>query len=172
MSKSDEKAHYDCHQNDSKDKEYQKFVSPIVNSVQKDFKSSHKGLDFGCGKDSAIIFLLRKNGYNIIGYDYYYDNNPKTITKNYDYITCSEVIEHFQNPIAEFKKLYEMLNPGGKLYCMTELFSETMNFDEWYYKNDPTHVFFYSEKTIEWISGHFGFESFSIDKRLIVFSKK
>ena len=53
---------------------------------------------------------------------------------------------------------------------MTELFSSEINFKEWYYKNDETHVVFYSEKTIKWIQQTFNFSEVKMDGRLIVFS--
>jgi hypothetical protein len=53
---------------------------------------------------------------------------------------------------------------------MTDLYHEDINFSKWYYKDDPTHVFFYNTHTLEWIKEHFGFSSLTIDKRLIVFT--
>jgi hypothetical protein len=81
------------------------------------------------------------------------------------------VIEHFHRPRKEFEKLYDLLLQNGKLYCMTDMFNETKNFDTWYYKNDHTHVFFYHEKTIAWIAEKIGFSNFHIEGRLIVFEK-
>ena len=52
---------------------------------------------------------------------------------------------------------------------MTYLYHDDINFDAWYYKNDPTHVFIYRAETIEWIKNHFGFSSVTIDHRLITF---
>lgn len=171
LSAEEQKQHYGYHRNDANDKEYQKFVSPIVDSILKDFKPSHKGLDFGCGKDSSITKLLKEQNYEVASYDIFFANDPKVLKKTYDFIACCEVIEHFNNPKSEFERLFSLLNSDGKLYCMTELFSEKMNFDEWYYKNDPTHVFFYSEKTIGWIAQQFGFKDYTVKNRLIVFSK-
>ena len=61
-----------------------------------------------------------------------------------------------------------MLNPHAKMYLMTEPYDEGIDFASWYYKNDPTHVFFYSKNTFEWIKNEFDFLSVSIDKRLII----
>ncbi len=52
---------------------------------------------------------------------------------------------------------------------MTHLYDENIDFEKWYYKNDPTHVFIYQEKTIEYIAKEFGFSSFCIENRLITF---
>jgi SAM-dependent methyltransferase len=171
ISENAEIAHYKCHNNDVLDPKYQQFASPIVNTILKDFNSNHKGLDFGSGTHSVIVKLLRDSKYNVVEFDPYFAKNEALLQKKYDYISCCEVIEHFQNPRIEFEKLFSLLKPNGKLYCMTHLFSETNNFDSWYYKNDPTHVFFYHQKTIAWIANHFGFSNFSIQNRLIVFEK-
>lgn len=171
LSPEEEKRRYDLHKNISTDVEYQKFVRPIVNAIQKEFTEKSYGLDYGSGKDSAILKLLTDHGYSIKPYDPFYLNDKILLKKNYDFIACCEVIEHFHNPYFNFKQLYKVLNPGGKLYCMTKLYSENMNFDSWYYKNDPTHVFFYSRKTIEWIATHFEFKNVKIKDRLIVFEK-
>jgi cyclopropane fatty-acyl-phospholipid synthase-like methyltransferase len=142
-----------------------------VTIVLNDFTPKHSGLDFGAGTNSVIVKLLKDKKYNIVEYDPFFSNHPEVLEKQYDYITCCEVIEHFHHPFEEFKKLYQLLKPGGKLICMTDFFSETQNFDTWYYKTDPTHVFFYTKKTFEWIRRTFGFESVSFHGRMIILSK-
>lgn len=171
LSEEEEEKHYKQHNNDVFDLGYQQFASPIVNAIKKDFLPTHQGLDFGSGTNSVIVKLLRDDFYQITEFDPYFSNNLAVLENKYDYIACCEVIEHFYHPKKEFEKLYDLLLPNGKLYCMTELFKETKNFDSWYYKNDHTHVFFYHEKTIAWIAEKIGFSTYSIDGRLIVFEK-
>lgn len=171
FSEEDEQKHYEHHQNDVFDLGYQQFASPIVNAIKKDFKPNHQGLDFGSGTNSVIVKLLRDDFFQITEFDPYFSNHPAVLENKYDYIACCEVMEHFHHPRKEFEKLYNLLLPNGKLYCMTELFNETKSFDSWYYKNDHTHVFFYHEKTIAWIAEKIGFSKFTIEGRLIVFEK-
>ena len=76
-----------------------------------------------------------------------------------DFIICCEVIEHFHSPSSEFALLRKLLKPGGSLLCMTHLLPKKTAFRNWYYKNDPTHVIFYSEENIQWIKSNFNFES-------------
>ena len=52
---------------------------------------------------------------------------------------------------------------------MSELLPKDMSFNDWYYKNDPTHVIFYSEENLKWIKENVGFSEVRIDGRLIVF---
>jgi 2-polyprenyl-3-methyl-5-hydroxy-6-metoxy-1,4-benzoquinol methylase len=88
----------------------------------------------------------------------------------YDFIVCCEVIEHFHNPRKEFLLLRKLLFPKGKLYCATNLYTNEIDFSQWYYKNDFTHTFFYATETIEWIKKKLSFSSATIDNRLITFS--
>jgi len=164
-----EKKHYELHKNNSSDPRYQKFVFPIVNSIIKNQSTKQNGLDFGSGKDSSISKLLTDSNFKMKEFDPFFKNEEKLIEDTYDFISCCEVMEHFHQPYKSFKLLKKLLKPKGKLYCMTELYSEKMNFDSWYYKNDPTHVFFYHPKTIKWIAENFGYKKYTIDNRLVVF---
>lgn len=79
-------------------------------------------------------------------------------------------MEHFHNPYKEFKLLKGLLKPNGKLYCMTNIYNKSIDFDAWYYKNDPTHVFMYQEETIHYLANEFNFSNVEITGGLIVFT--
>lgn len=167
LSEAEEQAHYECHINNPDDLRYQKFVSPVTNSILNDFSTIDYGLDFGSGTGSPIVKVLEDNSYDIQEYDLYFHNNPEKLNTKYNYIACSEVAEHFKEPYKEFTLLKDLLLPDGKLYLMTELFDEQRDFESWYYKTDPTHVFLYHPKAFEWIQQEFGYRQLIIDKRLI-----
>lgn len=133
ISKINEKARYENHNNDVDDIRYQNFVAPIVKSVIKDYKSSHIGLDFGAGTGPVITSMLEKKGYELNLYDPYFHNYPQNLNRKHDFIVCCEVIEHFYNPFKEFKLMSEILNPNGRLYCMTSLYDEEINFEDLVY---------------------------------------
>ena len=78
-------------------------------------------------------------------------------------------MEHFHKPDEEFLILKGLLKPGGSLLCKTDLHHPEINFEKWYYKNDPTHVFIYTKDSCHWIAKHFGFELEFIDDRSPVF---
>ncbi len=166
-----EKERYLLHQNDVGDIHYQKFVSPIIEGVLKHFNSTSTGLDFGAGTGPVITKLLLEKDYDINVYDPFFHPDRSVLNNEYDFIACCEVIEHFHDPLKEFKLLYKLLKPGGKLFCMTELLPEPENFEGWYYKKDPTHVIFYSEENLYWIKRNCSFSKVSIEGRLVVFSK-
>lgn len=163
----EEKGRYDLHKNDANERGYRAFVSPVVDRIKKEQFSNEKGLDFGSGKDSAVVAQLQEVGYDIKSYDPYYFDDPELLKRRYDYISCTEVIEHFYNPKKEFQRLKDMLQKGGALYIMTEIYSEDIDFENWYYKEDPTHVIFYTKKSFEWIKEHYGFKSLEINARVI-----
>lgn len=162
-----EKERYDLHNNDASDTHYQNFISPITEAVTYHFTPTAVGLDFGAGKSSAICKVLDDKNYNIQPYDPFFNDNKALLAQMYDYITSSEVIEHFYEPKKEFSRLKGLLKPNGALFCMTHLYDENIDFEKWYYKNDPTHVFIYQEKTIEYICKTFEFRRYKIENRLI-----
>jgi hypothetical protein len=164
-----EKTRYEKHSQDVTDPGYQAFVAPLIETIIKNHSPQQQGLDFGCGRQSIIQHLLQPTGFNLNLYDPFFKNKSNLLTKKYDFIVCSEVIEHFQDPKKEFKLLRSLLNSGGSLYCLTDLYTEKTDFKNWYYKNDPTHVFFYHPKTITFIQEHFGFAKYKIEDRLITF---
>lgn len=160
---------YQYHNNDMNDLGYQKFVSPIVNAVKQHFNANHIGLDFGAGTGPVLSKMLQKTSYQIKQYDPFFHNYPELLNEKYDYIASCEVIEHFHHPYKEFELLKKLLLPNGMLFCMTDIYNPTIDFANWYYKNDPTHVFIYQKETLEWIETTFNFSDLTIEKRLIVF---
>jgi len=171
LSVAEEKERYEEHNNDVEDKRYQNFVSDIVKNIKKDWESNSEGLDFGAGTGPVVAKLLREEGYKVDIYDPFFWNKENHLKKNYDYIVACEVIEHFHNPLNEFELLNSLLKEGGKLYCKTEIHKDNIDFKDWYYKNDPTHVFFYNENVFKWIVENLGFKSYSISDRIIVLNK-
>jgi hypothetical protein len=170
LSTTQEKQRYLEHDNDVNDVGYQNFVLPIVNTILKDFKPEDNGLDFGCGTGPVIAKLLKDKKYNITLYDPYFKNFNKALEHTYNYVFCCEVIEHFNTPKNEFKILRDLLKGNAKLYCKTGLLKESTDFENWWYKNDKTHVFFYTPNTLKWIATHYNFKSVDISAKLITFS--
>ena len=166
-----EKEHYEKHNNDVFDERYQAFVSPIVNAVLHDFTAEAKGLDFGSGTGPVIAKMLTDKGYQVQNYDLFFANDVALLNQKYDYVSCCEVMEHFHQPYKEFELLKSLLLPKGKLYCKTEVFNNQKPFENWYYKDDFTHVFIYQHKTLEWIKTKFHFSNLVIKEKLIVFEK-
>ncbi len=164
-----EKARYNEHNNDVNDPGYQRSVSLVVDHVLENFPATSQGLDYGCGTGPVISFMLKRHGYTLDRFDPYFCPDRSVFLNTYDFIVLCEVIEHFHHPDEEFHRLRRMLKGGGQLICKTNLLADATDFDKWYYKDDPTHVFFYREDTIDFIRTRFGFKSSEIRDRLIVF---
>ncbi len=167
----EERLRYEEHLNDVHDPRFQAFVAPIADRVLADFSPEDLGLDFGSGVAPIVWHVLNEAGYTISTYDPFFAPYPERLEKEYAYITCCEVIEHFHRPAEEFERMKSLLRPGGRLYCMTMLYHEGIDFLNWHYRRDDTHVFIYQRKTIEWIAERFEFSDFEIAGRLIVFTK-
>ena len=55
---------------------------------------------------------------------------------------------------------------------MTNLHHERLEFDKWYYKDDATHVCFFSKKTFEWIAKKWSAELQFKDKDIVILQKR
>ena len=75
----------------------------------------------------------------------------------YDYLFATECFEHFFRPADELQKLNRLLNPGGILVVMTQLWKDIEKFKSWRYAQDPTHVVFYHKETVEFICKNYAF---------------
>lgn len=166
-----EKERYELHDDDTADVGYRKFVSPITDGIRRSFTHEDKGLDFGAGTSAIISVVLKEHGYNIVNYDPYFHNHPELLQQKYDYISSCEVIEHFYHPKKEFTLLREMLKENGKLFLMTDVYDESIDFVKWYYKNDPTHVCFFCLQTMDYLAKRYNAELEVISKDIFIFKK-
>lgn len=85
-------------------------------------------------------------------YDVFYAPNEYVWRQQYDFITCTEVLEHLYQPGTELERLFGVLKTGGWLGIMTKRVRNQDAFANWHYIRDPTHVCFYSETTLAWIA--------------------
>jgi hypothetical protein len=165
-----EKDVYLTHENDVDSPEYQDFMRPIFEKVKSIVKTDDKGLDYGCGPGPALAKMLNEAGYQVNIYDPIFYNDPKAIQTTYDYVICTEVIEHFKEPIKEFLKLKELLKPDGILAMMTLIYNSKIDFANWHYRRDPTHVSFYSATTLEKLCSSINMElMYSDNHRIVIF---
>lgn len=167
-----EKHHYEQHNNDINDIGYQNFTAPVTHAILELTSSESLGLDYGCGKGPVITEQLRKEGYEIDLYDPYFYPNEEYLEKKYDYIFSCEVFEHFYEPKKELQKLKSILKQDGLLIVKTHLFNKQLDFKNWYYRKDQTHVFIYTLKTIEYIAKRFDFEILSLTEKLFILKNK
>lgn len=158
----EERERYELHNNDISDQRYLDFVSPLVEKIKQNHPPSACGLDFGCGENSGLGHSLRQAGFNLQSYDPFFQAYLSSLQQDYDFIAAVEVAEHFYKPGEEFGRLKKMLRANGHLGLMTQIYSSDIDFENWYYRRDPTHVCFYSEKTFAWIQKHFSFKNLEL----------
>lgn len=76
--------------------------------------------------------------------------NQREKTEENDLVLCLEVAEHFENPREEFIALADSCKGGGVIALGTLPLPENIivpeGFKTWWYKDDRTHVSFYTEK--------------------------
>jgi 2-polyprenyl-3-methyl-5-hydroxy-6-metoxy-1,4-benzoquinol methylase len=75
-------------------------------------------------------------------YDPQYCPDTKCHHQQYDFIVCTEAIEHFHNPHHEWNLWLLMLKDHGVIGIMTKRVENLSRFKDWHYKNDQTHVSF------------------------------
>jgi SAM-dependent methyltransferase len=166
-----ESAHYGLHRNDADDARYRNFLSRAVTPLLAVLPSGSAGLDFGCGPGPALAAMLTEAGHHMRLYDPMFTPDESALQRTYDFITCTEVIEHFHYPAAEFARLNRLLRPGGLLCIMTCFQTDDARFADWWYRKDPTHVVFYRESTLRFIAARYGWRcSFPI-KDVAIFEK-
>ena len=171
LSPQEEKERYSLHNNDVEDPEYRKFLSKLYDPLIKKLKKESRGLDYGCGPGPALASMLREEGFSVDIYDPYFFPDESYRDKEYDFITCTEAAEHFYEPQKEFNKLDQVLADKGILGVMTNFYEDTINFEDWYYRKDPTHVVFYTVKTLQCIAEERSWKA-DIQSKNVVFFKK
>ena len=166
-----EYAHYLTHENDVEDPGYRAFLARLADPLLERLQPSASGLDYGCGPGPALAYMLREAGHQVALYDPFFHNDREALDLTYDFITCTEVAEHFHDPVPEFARFNGLLRPGGVLGIMTSFQTDDDRFPGWHYRKDPTHVVFYRRETFAWIADHFGWAC-EIPAKDIVIMKK
>jgi 2-polyprenyl-3-methyl-5-hydroxy-6-metoxy-1,4-benzoquinol methylase len=115
--------------------------------------------------------MLAEKSYVTDNYDIFYYTNQTPLQRIHDVITSTEVWEHFYHPHEEIEQLTKLLKPGGLLVVMTSAHQDLGHFQDWYYRRDPTHVIFFSEKTMRWVAKNFKLELVKAQSPYWIFQK-
>ncbi|MCP4168725.1 MAG: class I SAM-dependent methyltransferase [Chloroflexi bacterium] len=152
LSAEDEKAEYDLHQNSPADYGYRRFLGRLFMPMQARLPPGSHGLDFGSGPGPTLSVMFEEVGHSMAIYDRVYANDPEVFRRQYDFISATEVVEHLHDPQFELDRLWSCLKRGATLGIMTKLVLDREAFAGWHYKNDFTHICFYSQPTFEWLA--------------------
>jgi SAM-dependent methyltransferase len=147
LSAAAERAHYDLHRNSPADAGYRRFLSRLAEPLMARVPPPARGLDFGSGPGPTLSLMLAEAGYTMAIYDPFYAPDTSPLRETWDFICATEVVEHLFAPGCTLEMLWRQLRPGGWLGIMTKLMRDQQAFSAWHYKNDPTHVCFFSRDT-------------------------
>lgn len=147
-----EKAQYDLHENNPDDPGYRAFLRRVANPLVERLAPGSFGLDFGCGPGPALAAMLGERGFVMEIYDPIYFQDESVLENRYDFITCTEVVEHFHHPTQDLARMLSLLKPGGWLAIMTSWLTDDIDFARWHYPRDPTHVCFFRPETFTWLA--------------------
>lgn len=148
-----EKAQYDLHQNQLGDSGYRQFLSRLSIPLLKTLKpEQNTGLDFGCGPGPLLAHMLTEAGKQMQIWDPFYAPDSEALQQKYHFVSCTEAIEHFINPAKEWAIWLDLLLPEGVLALMTKRYKDQSSFSNWHYKNDPTHISFFHQRTFEFLA--------------------
>lgn len=147
-----ERAEYDLHENRPDDPGYRRFLGRLFHPLLTRLPRRSRGLDFGSGPGPTLSVMFEECGHTVALYDLFYCRDRTVFEQRYDFITATEVIEHLHYPNRELNRLWACLQPGGFLGVMTKLVRNRDAFFSWHYKNDPTHVCFFSLTTLEYLA--------------------
>ncbi len=167
----EEKSRYDLHQNDPTDEKYRAFLNKLFEPLNKLIMPNSLGLDFGSGPGPTLSLMFEEAGHNMNIYDPFYADDKAALEKEYDFITATEVLEHLHDPAKELDLLFKLLKPGGLLGIMTQPVISEEAFKTWHYKDDDTHVCFFSEESFKWISEKYNADIKHHDNSVVIFSK-
>jgi len=171
LSSEAEKEVYDQHQNSPEDMGYREFLAKLVKPLLARLPNNSCGLDFGSGPGPTLSVMLEDQGHSMNVYDLYYARDEAILGQFYDFITSTEVVEHLANPKLELERLWSLIEPGGYLGLMTKLVIDQKSFSSWHYKNDPTHISFFSKATFNYLARQWGAKVEFFGNDVIIFQK-
>ncbi len=166
-----ELAHYLTHENDVNDHGYRAYLAKLADPLLARIQPGSAGLDFGCGPAPALAVMLRAKGHKMSTYDPFFAADASALSETYDFVTCTETVEHFHNPYEEFDRLSRLLRPGGLLAVMTIFQTDDTLFENWRYRHDPTHVVFYREHTFRLLAARLGMTCEIIARDVVFLSR-
>ncbi|MEX2177185.1 MAG: class I SAM-dependent methyltransferase [Gemmatimonadaceae bacterium] len=133
-------------------------------------KGGARGLDYGCGQVPALGDLFTRSDRPTASYDPHFRPDSALLESRYDFLTCSEVIEHVHDPLPLLERFGALVHPGGIIGVMTRPYDTAGPFGAWWYRRDPTHVCFYSAQTMTWIGARFDWPVERVTPEVTIFS--
>jgi 2-polyprenyl-3-methyl-5-hydroxy-6-metoxy-1,4-benzoquinol methylase len=151
-----ERARYAEHRNSPEDLDYRAFLDRLLLPLTKRLTPGARGLDYGCGPGPTASVMMRERGFVMNDYDPFFFPNIEALSVRYDFVVCTEVLEHLRRPAEVFARLDHLIASGGTLGVLTGILEDDAVFPAWWYHRDPTHISFYRPETLTWIATRHG----------------
>lgn len=171
--KSEEKARYDLHHNSEKDPGYISWLERFISQGMDPWFSGGTVLDFGSGPRPVLTEILKRKGLDVCSYDKYFAPHWPT-GRNFTFIILSEVLEHLADPVAEFRKIATLAEKDARIVLQSAFLRiiEKNWFASWWYKEDITHIRFYSAVSLRMLGIKSGWTLEYQDGRSLAVYKK
>lgn len=167
----EQKDFYDKHENSPDDIFYRRFLNRIFLPLSESIEPHSHGLDFGCGPGPTLSVMFTEIGHKMAIYDPLYAPDMACFQQSYNFISTSEVMEHCHQPGEELNRIWSCLKPNGTLGIMTKRVIDKNAFAHWHYKNDPTHICFFSQETFQWLAQFWQATLVIADKDVVLLKK-
>jgi SAM-dependent methyltransferase len=155
-SPADEKARYETHRNSPADAGYRAFLDRLLLPLAARAAPGERGLDFGSGPGPTASVMMRERGFVMKDWDPFFAPDEAALSGTYDFVVCTEVVEHLRRPAEVFERLDALLRPGGTLGVLTGVLEDDASFPAWWYHRDLTHIAFYRPETLAFIAKRHG----------------
>jgi len=116
-------------------------------------------LDWGCGWWSSSLLALRADGWNVWGYEptpgpgsEFVISDLGQVAPGLAGIYSNNTIEHFTDPVAEFRKMRALLKTGARMAHSSPCYEER-------YLDTRFHTIFYLDKSIDAVAQASGFRT-------------
>ncbi|MDA3956418.1 class I SAM-dependent methyltransferase [Oceanispirochaeta sp.] len=174
----EERTRYELHRNDPADEGYRKWLHSFIHSSVLPWYKDGRILDFGSGPHPVLSDLLKEQGYPVVSYDPFFA--PQWPGEHdFSLILLCEVLEHISNPLSSFRKLCSLASEGTVLSLKTQFLTFSVfdseggkDFEQWWYKEDPTHIRFYNPRSLRILGERSGWELVSEDGSSLAVYKK
>jgi len=167
----EEREEYDKHQNSPLELGYRAFLSRLTIPLSELLPKGAEGLDFGCGPGPTLSVMMEEYGFKMELYDKFYAADVSVLSQMYDFVTATEVVEHLRTPAQTLAQVWQCVAPGGYLGLMTKMVIDREAFAKWHYKNDRTHVVFFSTETLSWLAAYWQAPLVFQSKDVFIFKK-
>ena len=111
-----ERARYAEHRNAPGDPGYRAFLDRLLAPLAAQLSPGDEGLDYGCGPGPTASVMMRERGFAMTNYDPFFFSNENALSRTYDFLVCTEVLEHVPDPVRVFEKLSKV-SGASNLFC-------------------------------------------------------